>query len=140
MELTMTTVNDQNTLDATTWFERMGRLVEGLNDKNGRPDRHIRKAYHLLCLAPTPIKRMLPDPIPESRLESLLECGAYESAVICILGGAGHVTVTTSGDERGIEIRLRIDPQAHQTTHESWSIALLEAWAVSFLRLRALPH
>lgn len=106
----MTTMIDRETLDASTWFERMARLTAALGQGDGALDRHIRKAYHLHCLAPDAIKRMMSAPIEEARLEAMLECGAYDSAVGCL-----------TGTEEPIEIS---------------PLARLEAWAASFLHLR----
>lgn len=140
MTAAIESVSEDDTLDAATWFDQMGRLLQGLIDSDATPERNIRKAYHLLCLAPHALKRMLPTPVAETRLEKMLECGAYESAVALLLGATGHVTVVGSDGGRGIEVRMRIDPQAPEEPHEPWAMAMLEAWAVSFLRFRALPN
>lgn len=135
-------MTDQEPLDAITWFERMGRLLDGLGQDNGGPERHIRQAYHLHCLAPHPLKRMMADPVEEARMEAMLDCGAYESAVCTLIGPAGQITVGSGGTEPGIEVRMRVDPASLDGSgpDETWPIALLEAWAVSFMRLRTLPH
>lgn len=138
----MTTVVDHEPLDAATWFDRMGRFVAGLDATDGTPSRHIRKAYHLHCLAPHPLKAMMAAPLPEERLEAMLECGAYESAVTSLIGKTGRVTVAPDATDGGIEVRLRVDPAspADATASETWPTAMLEAWAVSFLRLRPLTN
>lgn len=138
----MLTAVEQESLDANTWFDRMRRLVEGLGEGDGTPDRHIRKAYHLHALAPQPIKEMMPAPVEEERLEAMLECGAYESAVASLIGNMGQVTVGCDDRPAGIEVRLRVEPgsPSGEDTIASWPRAMLEAWAVSFLRLRPLPN
>lgn len=138
----MTTVLEQEPLDANTWFDRMARLVEGLGEGEGAPDRHIRKAYHLQALAPHPLSAMMGAPVEEERFEAMLECGAYESAVTSLIGGAAQVTVGCDDPDAGIEVRLRVNPVSPggEETATSWPTAMLEAWAVSFLRLRPLPN
>lgn len=137
----MTTVVEQEPLDADTWFDRMARLAEGLGE--GAPDRHLRKAYHLRALAPHPLKGMMAAAVEEERFEAMLECGAYESAVTSLIGETGQVAVARDDRHTGIEVRLRVDPGSpagNETTTASWSTAMLEAWVVSFLRLRPLAH
>lgn len=132
---------DQESLDAMTWFERMGRFVEGLSQDHARPDRHIRKAYHLHCLAPDALKPMMAAPVEEARMEAMLECGAFESAVTSLIGTAGRVAVS-SGAGGGIEVCMSVGPGLPEDNpaNDAWPIAMLEAWAESFLRLRPLPH
>lgn len=138
----MTTVLDQEALDADTWFDRMARLVEGLGECEGALDRHIRKAYHLHTLAPHPLKAMMAAPVEEERFEAMLECGAYESAIASLIGRTGDVTVGCDDLDAGIEVRLRVNPGSPvgKDTIASWPTAMLEAWAASFLRLRPLSH
>lgn len=138
----MTTMTDHESLDIMTWLQRLGRLADGIGQSGESADRHIRKAYHLHCLAPDPLKRMMPPPIEENRMEAMLECGAYESAVSCLIGKGGCVTVKSGENDTGIEVSLRVNPSAPATEEpsETWPLAMLEAWAVSFLRLRPAPH
>lgn len=132
---------DDECLDTTTWFDRMERFATGLCEQPASPARHIRKAYHLHCLAPEALKPAMPAPLEEDRMEAMLECGAYESAVASLIGPAGQVTVR-NGDEGGIQLAMRVSPDASsaQDSADTWPMALLEAWAASFLRLRARPH
>lgn len=136
------TIDDHDSLDATTWFERMERFADGLSMASEEPARHIRKAYHLNCLAPPALKPLMAAPVEEERLEAMLDCGAYESAVSCMIGPAGKVTVSSDRAEGGIQVTMRVRPGETnaQDTSGDWPIALLEAWAVSFLRLRPRPH
>ena len=136
----MMTVNEQEPLDTAIWFERMARFVQGLREAEGKPDHHIRKAYHLLCLAPKALKQTMPDPVEESRLEAMLECGAYESAVASIFGAASKVSIKTSNSTRGVEACMHIDPRAPESTRETWATAMLDAWAGSYLSRRPLPN
>ena len=138
----MMTVVEQEPLDANTWFDHMERLVEGLGKGESAPDRHIRKAYYLHALAPQPLKAMMPAPIEEERFEAMLDCGAYESAVTSLIGKMGQVTVACDDRDSDIEVRLRVNPgsPAGGDTLAPWPAAMLEAWAVSFLRLRPLSN
>lgn len=138
----MTTMHHQETLDAAMWFDRLGRFVERLGESGGGVDRHIRRAYHLQCLAPHALKPLLAEPIEETRLEAMLDCGAFESAITRLVGTAGQVTVKASEQDAAIEVRTRIAPRPHDgnAASDTWSVAMLEAWAVSFLRYRQLPH
>lgn len=126
----------------STWFQRLGRLADGLSQSGNSPARHIRKAYYLHCLAPEAIKRMMPAPIEEARMEAMLECGAYESAVSSLIGTGGRVTVKSGERDGGVEVGLRVNPSAPeaQEISDTWPLAMLEAWAASFLRLRTAPH
>lgn len=137
----MTTIDREEALDIATWYDRMGRFIEGLNEGDGGAGRHIRKAYHLLSLAPYALRPMMAPPVEEAKLEAMLECGAFESAVASLIGKTGHVTVSNGDNDPAIEIRMRVEPSTDgSSTIETWPMAMLEAWAVSFQRLRPLPH
>lgn len=110
-------------LDPRTWLDRVGRLLDGLGDTEAAPDRHIRKAYHLVQLAPEPMAAGLPDPIDEDRFEALLEEGSYVPAVSALIG----VGYEVYGGEHDAHDR---DP----------SLSMLAAWAASFRQPAALTH
>lgn len=137
----MMTIDREEALDMATWYDRMGRLIAGLSAGEGGVARHIRKAYHLHALAPDALRPMMAEPIEEAKLEAMLECGAFESAVASLIGKAAHVTVVTGENDPAIEVRVRIEPTVDgSSTTETWPMAMLEAWAVSLHRFRSLPH
>ncbi len=73
-------------LDPITWLGQVRRLVDGVHADPSCPERHIRKAYHLVCLAPEPLSRAFPDPIEEDALEAMLADEKYESAALRVVG------------------------------------------------------
>lgn len=138
----MTTANNHEALDTATWFDRMDRFAAGLGEARSAPDRHIRKAYHLHCLAPHPLKGMMPPPVDEARMEAMLERGALESAVASLTGTAGQAALRNGAAAAAVEGDMSVDSTRMSETAvtEATPMAMLEAWAAGFLRLRSRPH
>lgn len=127
----MTTVIEPEALDAFTWFDRVGRFRESLRQADPQPARHIRQAYHLHCLAPDALKRIMPAPLEELELDAMLASGHYEAAVSSLVGTVARATSPAPGaDESALS----------SGAANAWVLAVLEAWAASFLRLRPLRH
>lgn len=110
-------------LDPRTWLDRVGRLLEGLGEADTAPDRHIRKAYHLVQLAPGIVAEQLPDRIEEDQLEAMLDNGAYVPAVAALIGPGydAHASQAALHDH---------DP----------ALSMLAAWAGSFLQPAVQPN
>lgn len=110
-------------LDPKTWLERIDLLLAGLGDDASSPDRHIRKAYHLVQLAPEPIAMRLSGVIEESEFEAMLDSGHYVPAVAALIG-PGHHAQHDAPTMRGC------DP----------SLSMLAAWAGSFVEPAHQPN
>lgn len=109
-------------LDPLTWLDRVRRLVDGMHAGEPCPERHIRKAYHLVRLAPEPMSKRFPDPIEEHALEAMLADSQFDLAASSVVGSEFAAAVG--------EPCLRGDR----------SLAVLVAWAENVLQLEAEPR
>jgi hypothetical protein len=97
--------HEQEPLEKGTWFKQLDRLLEALANSDGPPDRHIRRAYHLQCLAPPELRPMMAPPTDEQTFEALLDAGMHDDAVSLLIGApdadlANAAPETMSGVER----------------------------------------
>lgn len=118
-------------LDPVTWFCRLAKLLAQAEDLDVDSQQSvIRQAYHLVRLAPEPFRGSLPVDLDEHRVESMLDCDAYESAVMALLGaetsftlqkdpGVNEMSVVMSGDARSAP------GHGH---HQSGAKAMVQAW------------
>ena len=122
----MTTVEHQEVLDIATWCDRMARLINNLSAYPGDTAHHIRRAYHLHCLAPHALKPMMSGHVEEGHLEAMLERGAFQSAVAGLVG-------MRYGDLDGNEARIDGNGDSiDESSEEGRSRAMLAAWAGRF--------
>ena len=108
-------------LDPVTWFDRVKRLVDGMHAGEPGSDRHIRKAYHLVRLAPESLSKTFPDPVEEDALEAMLADAQFELAALSVVGSKFAIAMTMPcprGDR---------------------SLGILASWANEVLRSRVEP-
>lgn len=129
------TMHDNELLDPRTWLERVGRFLDGLSESEGGPERQLRQAYHLVRLAPEMVARSLPAPVTEAEFERMLAEAKFATAVKTFLGpnfvrtGADEAPVLNfTGQSTG-----RVCPSACPGMIDDRSLAMLRAWAGSFL-------
>lgn len=135
-----TMVFGQEGLDPSTWLERMDRLAESIAQGAAAPDRHIRQAYHLQCLAPDGLRPMMTTPIEEERLEAMLEGGAFEAAVASVVGTASPERNSEASDHYVLRREDESLSSKQKSGVEADPMEMLQTWAKSFLRLRPQPH
>lgn len=123
-------------LDPATWFLRVERLLDfagKLDDE--RHDVVIRTAYHLVVLAPGPLRELFPRSIDEDGIEALLECGGHESAILALIGRKVAFRAERESGSDIVEVVMSLEPDsiAVKGRHETLAMAMLKAWAQSLV-------
>lgn len=119
-------------LDPHTWFARLAKLLRDATlTEPGFQDKVIRQAYHLIKLAPGPLRVSLPADFDEQRVESMLECDAFESAVMVLVGLETSFTVQKDAgvNEMSVVVSLEAGSAPGHGRHESGAMAMIQAWA-----------
>lgn len=95
-------------LEPTIWFERLRSVgVRALALDGHSPEPLFRHLFHLSQLTPGPLKHLVSTQMSEESFEGLLDCEAYASAALALMGqgmdyriaspiGGGKVTVALS--------------------------------------------
>jgi hypothetical protein len=120
-------------MEPSIWFERLGKLLASAVEKGAAsPESVIRQAFHLVKLAPGPFREILPIDLDEERMERLLGCGGYESAVMALIGDRTTFSVHKVAGEQTVTAALSLDPhaQAGLGAHSSCAKAMLQAWVL----------
>jgi hypothetical protein len=119
-------------LSPAIWFARIDRLLDVANKFEGdSPDVAIRMAYHLVALAPGPIRELFPAVMDEGAMEKLLGSGGYESAVFALVGREVAFKAERTTRSAMVEASLELDPHQIFGTgqHRTFAVAMLKAWA-----------
>jgi len=132
-------VDDIEPLEPATWFRAIARLERWrVRSTEDELDRLLRHTFHLIQLAPRPLRSIIRSDLSEARLEMLLECQAQESAAMGLVGQPmryGLARLTTGHFEAKVWFRESAEPKkAHSTSLAS---ALLGAWTESIVSLEA---
>lgn len=125
-------------LDPATWFARIAVLIETAEKIDGQaPDVSIRQAFHLIALAPGPLRDMFPLRLDEHALEALLECGAYDSAVIALIGQNVNYKIDRRFQHDTLEARVALEGTSVRRIgrHNTLALGLLKAWAQAVMQL-----
>lgn len=132
---------DVEPMEPRSWFRMLGKLAEQL--EGAASDRHeplLRHAYHLLQLAPRPLRCMIRSDLPEARYEQLLDCGAFESAVLGLVGHPMTYEVAKlQADLHEAEVRLPGQVKPTLARGASAPMALLAAWTQCLVSLDVIP-
>lgn len=118
-------------LDLVTWFGRLAKLLEQAEDRDVASQHSvIRQAYHLVRLAPEPFRGSLPVDLEEHRVESMLDCDAYESAVMALLGPETSFTVQKDAGVDEMSVVMSVDARSApgHGRHQSGAKAMVQAW------------
>lgn len=123
--------HDIEPLDPHTWFRRLSKLLENAqNSDQLSPETFIRRAYHLMKLSPGPFRDGLPIELEEQRVESMLACEAFESAVMALLGTQISFTVQKDGGANEVSVVMSLDASSApgHGRHKIGAIAMVQAW------------
>lgn len=129
---------EQESLDPSTWLERIKRLAQSSQGPDAdAPDRLIRLASYLARLAPPSIRELMPKPLDEARVEAFLDCGAYDSAVMALMGPRSFFTAQRKFGDDEVEVSVSMDPSTGHGTarHKLCAMAMLSAWAQCLAKL-----
>lgn len=129
-------------LEPELWFAALAQLSRRLASAAGSGvENLLRHAYHLVQLAPAPLRTVLRCELDEASFEALLESGAVDSAAVALVGPpAGFSLRCTTGSQRrifqaSVNIAGQSKPPA-DTSSESLACALLGAWVDALLALK----
>lgn len=91
---------DIEPLSPVLWFQSFEVLRARLEQVWGlSPESHLRHAYHLLQLAPIPLRNLLQPEVTEAEYESLLAAERFDAASIALLGpGFGYQVYREAGE------------------------------------------
>ena len=123
-------MNDIEPLEARTWFGAIRALERRWGQhSNGDQERLLRHAYHLVQLTPRPLRQTIRADLAEAEFERLLQCRAFESAAIGLIG----FPMTLSASRLGMavwEARARMPDQsdANAARADSFASAVVGAW------------
>lgn len=118
-------------LDPETWFGRLTKLLaDAHGDQGSSEDALIRQAYHLVKLAPGPFADVLPIDLDEGDVEKMIDCQAYESAIMALIGPQTSFTVRKDAGAALVRAELSLDPKLTpgHGAHATCAKAMLQAW------------
>jgi hypothetical protein len=80
-------LNDEiEPLEPELWLAALARLAQRqIKAAESEVESLLRHSFHLLQLAPRPLKGMVRCELDEKAFESLLECGAFDSAAVALV-------------------------------------------------------
>ena len=128
------TVRPIEPLDPQTWLNRLVKLHgDAFGAEKTAPESLVRQAYHLIKLAPGPFRDVLPIDLDEAAIERLLDCGAFESAVMALLGQKASFSVHRDADASQFTAEVALDPKTSPGIgkHQNCAKAVLCAWVCS---------
>ena len=130
-------MDDIEPLEPAMWFRAIARLEHRrVRSTEDELDRLLRHAFHLIQLAPCPLRSIIRSELSEERFEMLLESQAQESAAVGLVGQPmryGLVRLTTGHFEAKVWLKDSVEPTTAHST--SWASALLGAWTQSIVSL-----
>ena len=118
-------------LDPATWFMRLEKLLaDARSGQETSEGSLIRQACYLVKLAPGPFAELVPRELDEAELEKMLDCGAYESAVMVLVGHKATFTVHKHAGKKEVAATMSLEPglAPGEGSHPSCAKAMLQAW------------
>lgn len=111
------------------WLRRMAQLATRSLDEDDDLERALRHAFHLVRLAPRPLRHIIRAEGDEAEFEALLDARNFEAAVLRLLGEHTPYTLHTWSDG-GVSAQAWYPAQRdrHSATGRSAAAALLRAW------------
>lgn len=95
-------------LDPVIWLESLKKLRAACEQADPLEDRaHVRQAFHLLRLAPAPLREMLEPAIDEPLFETVL-AQSTDLAALALLGNALEYELTQHGPGADHALALRL--------------------------------
>lgn len=131
---------DIEPLETGLWTQRIGQLAGWPVADQAGMERILRHAFHLVQLAPRPLRHLIHCTCAEGEFETLLEAGAFDAAALRLIGHrTPFILRKTAGDEgataeawQGGVWPSRVWPGADGdrpgASGPSLALALLRAW------------
>ena len=133
-------VDEIQPLEPELWFQALGKLaVRAVDTPAAESESLLRHAFHLLQLAPGPLKHMVRTELSESEYEHLLECEAFESAAIRLIGyPMTYTLMRCQADIVEAEVKLPDSSDAQPVRASNLALATIGSWAASLARLQTV--
>jgi hypothetical protein len=122
--------DDIEPLEPRLWTQRIGQLADwSITDEAGI-ERTLRHAFHLVQLAPRPLRHLIHCTCSEPEFETLLEARAFDAAALRLIGHrTPFILRKTAGDEGATaEVWQDDDTDRRGAGGPSVAMALLRAW------------
>ena len=123
-------MEDIEPLEPSLWLLAIGRLVDRLTAPlASEEERLIRQAFHLLQLAPRPLRGTLRTECDEKSFERMLDAADYRSAALALLHPP-LIYSLTDGRDGIFEAQVHLPGRGERRTARSASAAaaLTSAW------------
>lgn len=116
-------------LEPTLWLDALRKLGRRVSTDGSDVEESLRHAFHLLQLTPAPLRGLLPHHLDERPYEQLLECGAFESAALALMGPRMGVNLTRLPAQAFVaKAWLSEDARSGAVASPCAASALLGAW------------
>jgi hypothetical protein len=126
-------------LDPQSWFRALGKMAERVGEASS--DQHeslLRHAFHLLQLAPRPLRSLVRTDLTEAQYEQLLDCEAFESAAVGLVGHPmTYAIFRLKADLFEAQASLPGPARPILVRAPTLALALLAAWAQCLVALEA---
>lgn len=122
--------DDIEPLEPEHWIRSFRQLAMRPLDDEDDLARALRHAFHLVLLAPRPLRQMIHCTSDEAEFEALLEARAFEAAALRLVGNRTPYSLSRSSDELGVTAEVWYPDQydRHSATEQSAALALFRAW------------
>lgn len=122
--------DDIEPLEPGHWLLRLGQLAPRPLDDEDQLERVLRHAYHLVQLAPRPLRHVIRATCGEAEFEHLLEGRRFEDAVRRLIGRHMAYGLDLSRRSSGVtaEVWYSDRCERHDAQERSAPAALLRAW------------
>ena len=125
-------------LEPALWLDALRKLCRRVSTDDSGIEELLRHAFHLLQLSPAPLRGVLPHELDEASFEHLLECRAFESAALALMGAYMTLELTRRPAQAFIaKAWLSEDACSISVTSPCAASALLGAWCSALFGLSA---
>lgn len=135
---------DIEPLEPAVWFGAIKKLaVRQAAMMEEDLERLLRHAYHLVQLTPRPLRDTIRTELSETRFEELLQCEAFESAAIGLVGPLSFDVSASESELVEAQVRLPDQVETIPVRSSNFASAMLGAWAQCLIALEARslkPH
>ena len=117
------------------WFQRIAVIATG---NLGSIENSLRHAAHLVQLAPTSFRKVLPQILDESLFEALLESADFDASARLLFASPTTLFIETSADDSPLRavVRCAVLKRSVDCTGDTAASAILGAWAKWLVTLR----
>ena len=125
-------------LEPALWLAALRKLASRVATDDSGIEELLRHALHLLQLTPEPLRGVLPHGLDEASFEHQLECRAFESAALALMGPHMALELTRIPAQAFIaKAWLSEDSRSISVTSPRAASALLGAWCSALFGLSA---